>query len=178
MAQRSTNGLWMLALAACALFTWHAQPAIANSGTTSSSDAEISVLVGGRVWLTRLSDIDLGTYGGSGDVRGNTRMCVHRNDTGIYSITATSANASGGVFQAAGDGAVMRYNVAFQDASGNRFENVRSGQRLQELRGQRFALLCLFQYNARLEVQFEAEDLQAAPPGTYQDVITLLVEPG
>lgn len=172
------NGPILLGLAICGLLALIGPATKAMPGETSNADAKISVVIGGRVWLTRLSDINLGTYGGTGDVSGSSRMCVHRNDTGIYSITATSANADGGTFQASGGGALLRYQVSFQDAAGNSFENVQSGQRLKELRGQRFAFFCLFQFNARIDVSFAEEDLQAAPPGSYQDVITLLVEPG
>lgn len=178
MPRTSNMRAGLLGLAICGLLTAIMPPATAMPGETSSADADISVVIGGRVWLTRLSDIDLGNYGGTGDVSGGSRMCVHRNDTGIYSVTASSANAASGTFQAAGAGALLPYRVSFQDAAGNSFENVRSGQRLQGLRGQRFAILCLFQFNARLDVTFAEEDLQAAPPGAYQDVITLLVEPG
>lgn len=178
MPRALTTRQYLLGLAICGLLSLGVPVATAMPGETSSADAEINVVIGGRVWLTRLSDINLGTYGGTGDVSGSSRMCVHRNDTGIYSVTATSANGTGGTFQASGAGALLRYQVSFQDAAGNRFENVQSGQRLKELRGQRFAFFCLFQFNARIDVSFAAEDLQAAPPGSYQDVITLLVEPG
>lgn len=152
--------------------------ASAQAAETSSADAEISLSLSGRVWLTRLSDIDLGTYGGTGSLTGRTRMCVYRNDTGIYNLTATSANAADGSFRAAADGEFLPYQVAFRDHVGNTFDDIRSGQRLTGLQGLNFALLCLLVRNAQLEVNFDEADLQAASPGRYLDVITLLVEPG
>ncbi len=154
--------------------------ASAQSAEAAHGDMEISVSINARVWLTRLNDIDLGTYAGSGDLSGRARMCVYRNDTGVYDITATSANASEGRFRAAFGDHYVPYQVNFQDRSGNSFEDVQSGERLTGLQGNTIALLCVFSFgrNAALDVSFRESDLQAAPPGRYQDVITLLVEPG
>lgn len=153
-------------------------PASAQLAGVSNGDLDVSVVVGARVWITRLNDIDLGTYSGSGSLTGTSRMCVYRNDSGIYNITATSSNASDGTFRAAAGGRFVPYQVGFRDRAGNTFEEIVSGQRLTGLQGQNFALLCLFVNNATLDVTFREADLQAAPAGSYQDVITLLVEPG
>ncbi|TVS13891.1 MAG: hypothetical protein EA417_15975 [Gammaproteobacteria bacterium] len=176
MQEGFRRALGILGLALCGLSA--VAMVQAAPGETSAGAVEVSVNLGGRVWLTRINDIDLGTYSGTGDAMGTSRMCVYRNDTGLYNITATSAHADGSVFQAAGDGAFLPYQVIFRDAAGTTFDDLQSGQRLTGLQGQNFALLCLFTNNAQLAVRFAQEDLQAAPPGAYQDVITLLVEPG
>lgn len=153
-------------------------PASAQLAEVSSGDVEVSVMIGSRVWITRLNDIDLGNYSGNGSLSGTARMCVYRNDSGIYNITATSSNASNGTFRAAAGGQFVPYEVAFRDRIGNTFEEIVSGQRLTGLQGLNLAVLCLFLDNAALDVTFREADLQAATPGSYQDVITLLVEPG
>lgn len=153
---------------------------LASAGTadaTASADSDISVLIGGRVRISRITDIDLGSYGGTGDLSGNARMCVYHNDGGRYSITPSSAHAQSGVFRVSGAGGFIRYSVSFADDDGRRFSGVVSGQRLSNLQGHARSPACQGQTNATLNVVFSAEDLQAAGSGSYTDVITLLVEP-
>ena len=169
------RGLGLPLILLCAA---QAPTALAGPATESASaDSEISVLVGGRVRISRITDIDLGTYSGTGNLSGTARMCVYHNDGGRYSITPSSANARAGTFRVSGDVQFIRYSVNFEDDAGLSFSGVTSGQRLRNLQGHSRSPACQGQTNATLTVEFAADDLQAAGGGTYTDVITLLVEP-
>lgn len=145
--------------------------------STATSAADISVLIGGRVRISRLSDIDLGTWNGSGPLSGSTRMCVFHNDGGRYSITPSSAHALNGQFRVSGAGSHIPYRVDFADDAGKQFTDVSSGKRLANLQGHDRSPACQGGTNATLTVQFSEEALQAAASGSYGDTITLLVEP-
>ncbi|MCC5885357.1 MAG: hypothetical protein JJT88_02865 [Gammaproteobacteria bacterium] len=149
----------------------------AAAEVSASADSEVRILIGGRVRISRITDINLGSYGGAGDLSGDGYMCIYHNDGGRYSITPSSAHAQSGQFRVSGTSDFIRYSVNFTDNEGRSFTGITSGQRLTNLQGHSRSPACQGQTNATLTVEFSADDLQAAGGGTYTDVITLLVEP-
>lgn len=177
----SSIKLWLRGLGLPMVLLCASQAPMAIAGpldVSASADSAISVLIGGRVRISRITDIDLGRYSGDGNLSGDAVMCVYHNDGGRYSITPSSAHAQAGSFRVSGGGGFMRYSVNFSDDEGRSFSNVTSGQRLSSLQGNSRSPACQGRPNATLTVEFSAADLQAAGGGTYTDVITLLVEPG
>lgn len=154
----------------------------ANDGTlgaTSTGDLTVSLSVADRVQISGLDDILLGAYGGTGGLTGSSAFCVYRNGTGAYNLTVSSGNQDGSAFRATDDGTnFIGYTVRF-DADNNASDGTlaASGTQITDLSGNSSATNCGGNDNAALDVIFTEADLQAAPTGSFSDVITLLVEP-
>lgn len=147
-------------------------------GVDSTGEIGVSLSVADRVLISGLDDIPLGSYGGSGELTGASTFCVYRNGNGLYDLTVSSSNASGGTFRAAGGTAFIDYRVRVGDsidASSSR--PVNSGSTVVALSGSGTSTSCGGADNAALEVTFTEAALQAAPTGAFTDVITVLVQP-
>ena len=147
-------------------------------GATSTGTAEIDVVIADRVQVTGLDDINLGTFGGAGDMTGATAFCVYRNGTGLYDMTVSSANESGTTFRATDGSNFLSYVVRFDDDA-DASDGAAIGSSAQEtaIAGNGTSLNCGSSDNASLHVTFAEADLLSADTGSYNDTITVLVEP-
>ncbi|HSG89841.1 MAG TPA: hypothetical protein VLA56_11565 [Pseudomonadales bacterium] len=160
-----------------------ASPAVlaANDGSlgaSSSGDLQVTMSVADRVQVTRLDDIVLGGYGGTGDMVGAEAFCAYRNGTGLYALTLSSANALAGQFRASNGPKFISYVVRIDDdtdASDGALTT--SGATRTGLAGSGTSVSCGAADNAAVEITFAEADLQGAAAGAYADTLTLLVEP-
>lgn len=148
-------------------------------GGTSSGNLGVSLTIASRVQITGLEDIAFGTWGGTGDLVGASAFCVYRNGTGVYNLTVSSPNADASGFRATDTTNFIGYSVRVDDDADASVggTTVASGMPVNALAGHGTALDCGNADNAALEVTFTQADLEAAPTGTFTDIITLLVEP-
>ncbi|MFQ5352575.1 MAG: hypothetical protein ACE5D3_05825 [Candidatus Binatia bacterium] len=144
-------------------------------GSTSTGTQDISLTIQDLVQVSGIAAIDLGTYGGSGNASGSDTMCVYRNGTGSYSVTLTSANESSGAFRLNAGTDYITYSVTWDDTSGP--SAVSSSTALTGQSGDSSSQTCNSVDNATVAVSATAAALQAAPTGSYSDVITILVSP-
>ena len=76
---------------------WAAQQG--TSGTTSTGDIDVTMVVGLNVRLSGLADMPLGVWGGSGDLTADDNLCVGRTGVGFgagnYRIYASGDGESG-----------------------------------------------------------------------------------
>lgn len=159
-----------------------AMPAFAANdgslGATSQGDLDVIVDIPKRVQIQGLNDIDLGSYGGTGDLDKSDAFCVYSNAGGLYDLTTTSTNPDGNTFRVTDGASFLPYSVVVNDdtdpAGG---QTVDHNQTLTSLTGSSTSATCGGGTNASLEVTFAEADLQGALAGTYTDTITLLVEP-
>ena len=162
-------------------------------GATSTGDLDIQVDIEPRMQIARLSDILLSFDGsGTGDVAGFSTACVYRNELGTYEVTA-SGDGTGSAFtvtNAAPVPSTIAYTVEWDDTStGAGSTGVTSGTALTgqsgvntgtdecTVGGVAGAAAGPGVANARVTVTFARADLLAAPSGTYNGVLTLLVSP-
>jgi hypothetical protein len=147
-------------------------------GATSSGELNVSLAVADRVQITGLDDIALGSYSGTGSLVGGSTFCVYRNGTGVYDLTVTSLNDDSGTFRATDGTDFIAYSVEIDDSVvASNGVLVASGAAQTGLAGNGTSTSCGGADNASLQVTFDELDLQAAPTGSFADVITLLVEP-
>ncbi|HSG89845.1 MAG TPA: hypothetical protein VLA56_11585 [Pseudomonadales bacterium] len=153
----------------------------ANDGTRgleSTGDLQVTLSVNDRVQITRLNDIALGAFSGTGDLVGADGFCAYRNGSGLYDLTVSSANAAAGVFRAVSGTDFLAYTVKVdQDADASDGTLTTSGAVQAGLAGSGTSTTCANSDNAAVEVTFAEADLQAAPTGAYVDTLTLLVQP-
>jgi hypothetical protein len=132
-----------------------------------------------QVWISGLSDLHFGSWGGAGDLQGELEHCVLGPRGGRFAIEATG-DGPGGAFVLDSGPASLPFEVAYDDGSGwnqmqpgvpltgqigepnqNQFNRCLSGQRPPE----------------RVRVRVLAQDLGVAVGGSYGGSLTLLVTP-
>lgn len=151
--------------------------AIPPANASSQGDLTINLSIPNIVRITGLTDIDLGTYAGV-DVSGSDALCVYRNVTGNYSITAESTNTdAGGTFKLKGAGAdYIPYSVAWTHGGGTvaLTENAQSNA---PTGASTTSTTCGGGTNHSVAVTVLATDADAATAvGAYSDVLVLTVQ--
>lgn len=152
-------------------------------GATSSGTVNLSLTIPKLVRIFGLTDIALGTYGGTGDVTGSETFCVHNNaSAGTYKIRATSTNGTGTDFRLKSGSDFIVYDVTFDDsttpAGGTNLDN--AVEATGPYSGTKYTgagLGTCSAANASIEVKALEAALQDANPGAYTDTLTLLVTP-
>ncbi|MFZ5724456.1 MAG: hypothetical protein ACOY33_12460 [Pseudomonadota bacterium] len=91
--------------------------AVPPAQASSSGNLIVSLTVPNIVRISNLNDIPLGTYAGV-DMSGSDDVCVYRNITGNYRITADSTNGAGAFeLEDAGNTSVIPYTVSWGAAA-------------------------------------------------------------
>ena len=152
-------------------------------GTTSTGTLDIQVDVDDLVRISGLSDILL-TFDatGTGDVIGSSTACIYRNGAGDYNVTASGSGAASAftIQNGAAVPTVIAYTVAWDDAVTG--TNTSAVTALTPLTGQSGANTVADDCstgggaNAFVEITIPRADLSAAPAGTYNGTLTLVVE--
>jgi hypothetical protein len=158
-------------------------------GPTSTVSLLIIITSGNFALLTDLNDFPLGLWGG-GDVTGADNVCVYRNAaTGQYTVTASSANAAGGVFRLSDAGVnFVPYQVGWTDVTGSNFAAstcvggggpcAGSGVASAVQTGANpTSTNCGGATNATLSLSILGANLTAVPGGAYTDTLTILISP-
>jgi len=136
-----------------------------------------SVTLPELVQISRLDNLNLGTWDGVNDIQVTEQFCVFRNGSGGFSIMTNSANASGGNFNLTGASTVP-YTIEYAQSGG--YFSVAPGVRLSSGttgfvgEGTRN---CGGANNTSIRVTVDAADLAGQPGGSFSDTIILTVEP-
>ena len=154
-------------------------------GATSTGTLDIDVTVDDQVRISGLSDILIAfDPAGTGDVTGSSTACIYRNGAGTYSIEATGDGASDAftIEDSAATPTVVPYTVEWDDeVGGGNAAGVTSGTALTGQSGANTVSDDCSNAgggaNAFVEVTIDRADLLAAPAGTYNGTLTLLVTP-
>lgn len=146
-------------------------------GATSTGDLDITVTINDGVRISNLTDV-VTTFDGTNDIADTQSVCVYRNGTGLYAITATGDGGVGGnefiIDTVAAD--ELDYTVQWNDGTGA--VGMTSGT---QLTGQQNADVadpnCAGGDTANLTIGVLASDMVAAPSGVYTGTLTLVVAP-
>lgn len=156
----------------------------ATDGTlaaTSTGTTDVDLIIPDLVRISGLSDIDLGTYSGTGTETGDTEACIFRNGAGTYTVTATTDKGDFRISSGAGGTAAqdidfdaywndvttttgraaLTYNTALTTQSGTNTT----------------AINCGGGTNANFSLEIAAVDMQTKVPATYSATVTLVVAP-
>jgi hypothetical protein len=148
-------------------------------GITSTGQIGVRVGLPNQVQVTRLDDIDFGTYSGTNDLVGIEEFCVYArgsNPGGVYNINLISQNSSTpGIFHLNNGVDDLEYSVNFDDTEllANPQPMV-SGQQITAQQGSN-SRSCQGGNNAALEVRIVQGDLDAVSSGTYTDILIVEV---
>jgi hypothetical protein len=155
---------------------------VASASGRAEETFSIELTIGEIAWIQRLDDIALSYVQGS-DAIGDEPFCVW-SSTAAYDITISSQTATASTTFVAGGQAVpantVSYSVLFDsDADASDGVAVTEGSTFinQPTTASGSPPSCLVD-NAALRIRFaEPGNLDAAPADTYQDLLTLFVEP-
>lgn len=142
------------------------------AAATGKTSATVSFTIPNLVRVSGLDDMDLGIFAGS-DLKASDPLCVYRNVSGAYAVTAVGGNDPAAfVLGHVEGGAAVPYQVSFGGVV------LQAGQASSTFGGASTASTnCHGGSNAEVAVQVSANDiLAAARPGLYADVLTVVVE--
>lgn len=158
-------------------------------GSTSQGQLDLDLQVLDSVEISRLNDIDFGTYGGgqTGPLQRTESFCVYVNGADAYKITPSStqgaASEDSSKFMLVGDtdGDEIMYSVKFAGAA----TGAASASAVDY--GTQTASFLGSQYrncgasapgdNAELAIDIPEQEIRDATTDTYQDTLILLVNP-
>jgi len=144
-------------------------------GSTSTGSIDINATIPNLAQISRLDDINLGSWSGV-DLNGSESFCVF-SSTRSYTITATSANASGTVFRLKDSGTnYIAYNVSWTDTSPATVA-LASGTASGAQQASATAVNCGGADNTTVSINVPTANIAAVPAGSYSDTLTLLVTP-
>jgi len=136
----------------------------------------ISMISSGLVRISKLNDINLGSWTG-GDMTGTDTLCAFSSTWG-YTLSASSQHGIGTGFRLTdGSGSFVSYDVEWRDSFNRQFA-LQNGVNTPFLWGIAFSTTCNFVgTNARLNVRVPAANLAGKVAGTYTDTLTLVIAP-
>jgi hypothetical protein len=171
---RWTKGIEAIRIGAAALAL--TVPATA-SAQDSATPGPVQLAQGGpTVIVNGLTDFNLGSWSGSGQLRQTDSMCVGTSQSPFrYRITATGSGA-GGAFTVTNGISALPYTLEHRGASGA-FQTMTAGTALTGQRGSSLATCNAGTNTARLRITFTEPNLLGATAGSYSGTITLVVAP-
>lgn len=149
-----------------------------NGNKKKHKDFEVTLTTNASlVKISSVDNLDLGTYGFSGNMTDTERFCVY-SQVGSYSLTVSSANQDiNGDFYLSNAGLTeVPYTLSFVDSGFGQGVTEVSNLSLSG-QGDSSSETCGGTDNASLSLIILESDLQALESGTYSDTINLLVEP-
>jgi len=169
----------IIGLAAVALISMSGSAFAATDGTvgsTSTGDLDINLVIPNLIQVSSMSDIDLGSWNGSGAKTGSDTICVYDNSGGNYNATFTG-NGSGSAFTLSDGSHTIAYTVTYSD--GGIASAVTSGTALTGQTGaDQSSFTCATGgLNGTITVEVPQANMEAAAANTYSGTLTMVVAP-
>lgn len=144
---------------------------VKGKGTPSMASARVSLEVPELIRISGLTDIDLAWDPARQAFVAERDICVFRNVTGDYSVTATSSNGgNAGFLMAGGGGSSVPYRVSWNG------DDLSSGSRASRTDADTGTPDCGGSGNIDLAISASADRVgEAARPGLHTDVLVLQV---
>lgn len=145
-------------------------------GLNSIGSTVVSIVKGDTAQITGMADIVLVPWStGQPAPVGSTTACVFAS-TGLYSMTATSANPSGAIFRMTDGLAFIDYTVGWNDGVAG-LQAVSNGAALLGLVGDALSLTCGGATPATVQVDITVANMNGAPTGAFSDTLTIIIAP-
>lgn len=155
---------------------------IAITHAVNPSSTTVSVVIPALVQISGLNDITMAPTSFGSPVTGASTACIYTNTInplGSYYVTATSTNASAGVFRVINATNFISYNAFWSPTSSStQAIPLTSGiKTTQQSGGNSTSLTCSGTPNANFNISFTNTQIAGAPVGTYTDTVTLIFSP-
>lgn len=141
-----------------------------TAGATSTGTAEVSVTIADIVQISDMNDFAFGNYSGTGNLSDTDDVCIYRNGTGDYTVTATGSG-TGNAFTMTDSTDTIAYSVSLDGTA------LTAGTSVNQSGADASSADCGGTPNKTLAVSISEADLQAAQAGSYTGTLTLLVAP-
>jgi hypothetical protein len=151
-------------------------------GATSSGDINIDLVLGSRVQLTGLSDINFGDWDGENNLIDFDDVCIYSTSS-KYQITATGNGGSSGkdfAIKNYDTGDNISYLAAWNDEAytNSNYTQLTSDVTLEnQTGGDNINLDCNGVDNARLILFFTSDELSQVYAGEYSGILTIAIAP-
>lgn len=150
---------------------------VSGGGSSCAAAVDVSVTLPELVEISRLDNLNLGTWDGASDVQETENFCVFRNGSGGFAISINSANAAGGTFNLVGSDTAP-YQIELSQGGGYvavtpgvTLSNAATGFNGSTTRN------CGGSDNTTLRVSVDSADLSMVSTGTVGDTIVIIAEP-
>ena len=145
-------------------------------GLTSTGTTVVSIVKGDTAQITGLTDIVLVPWS-TGDPApvGSANACVYTS-TGLYQMTATSANGVGPTFRMTDGLAFIDYAVGWNDGAAG-LQVASNGVALLGQVGDAASTTCGGATPASVQVNITVANMNGAPTGAYGDTLTVIIAP-
>ena len=165
------------AVAACVATGVYA--ADSELGATSTDTIPLTLDIPALVRVSAFTGIDLGTFDGATAETGTDDGCIYSNDKGAYTVTMTSTNTAFKLISAALD--EIPYAVQWCDdvaGGGDCVALVYNTESAAQAGADTLETDCVTGgNNASVQVDITVADMLAAPIGTYEDDLLVLISP-
>jgi|AntRauTorcE11898_2_1112593.scaffolds.fasta_scaffold26238_1 hypothetical protein len=142
---------------------------------SDTSRFRVRIEVPDLVRVSDLDDIDLGIFPGTGDLVGEDRICVYRNDPSTrYEVEAYGQGAASAFVLEQGTGS-LPFEVEYDDGGG--YAPVSAGRSMRASGADTASTACGGMDNAGVRVRVRESDLLTADAGSYAGTLTLTVAP-
>mgnify|MGYP005840517281 CR=1 FL=1 len=142
---------------------------------SDTSGFRVRIEVPDLVRVSDLDDIDLGTYAGAGDLVGEDRICVYRNDPSTRYEVEAQGQGAGSAFVLGQGTASLPFEVEYDDGGG--YAPVSAGRAMRASGADSDSTACSGMDNAGVRVRVRESDLLTADAGSYAGTLTLTVAP-
>lgn len=148
-------------------------------GATSTDTIPLTLDIPALVRVSAFTGIDLGTFDGATAETGTDNGCIYSNDNGAYTVTMTSTNTAFKLISAAED--EIPYAVKWcdgVDGGGDCVALVYNTESVAQAGADTAETDCATDgNNASVQVDITVADMLAAPIGTYEDDLLVLISP-
>jgi hypothetical protein len=150
-------------------------------GATSEGDGEIEVTIPTLFRLFNMSDLDFGTYGGTGSFSNDDDVCVFTNAVSAqYRVRARGSGADFAFEVSDGQGNSIPYGVNWSNSAGTGGSSVAlvtDTPSPDQTGANNTSPTCGGTDNANFQVVFQQNDLLSTPAGTYTGVLSITIIP-
>ncbi|NMC61891.1 MAG: hypothetical protein GYA55_01845 [SAR324 cluster bacterium] len=145
--------------------------------TVAAQSVTVSLTIPTQQQIFDVSDIDFGSYTGSGNPSEKRSVCIRNNTaTGYYNISAKGSGTSD-AFTVTNGSNPIAYKVYWYDNNDSRKDTISSpNSTLSNRIGATIAETCS-SGNASIEIEFQKSALMQAPAGYYSGTIHLMLSP-
>lgn len=175
--KKLTKTLALVAMTLPCVGAFAATNPVAATANSSTGDVQVLLSKGEAVRISGLDDIDFGITTGQPANQGDT-ACVHTTSTN-YDVIATSTHGIAGIqgfrMADATNTNFIRYRVLWNDGATPQEDLPEAAVSVATFIGDAVNETCLGGTNVTITVNPNNGDFTAAPPGAYDDTLTLLV---
>lgn len=144
-----------------------------GAGATSQGQSVVTLTIPDLIKISDVNDLTLNYDTGTQQYQASDGVCVYRNGTGNYSITASSGNGTGSFVLNDGSGNTLPYSVSWNGTNLTEGTNDDNGGSFYT--GDTTSASCGGGTNATVQAVVSEADAAAAPQATYDDTLSLMV---